>query len=1265
MRATKRRIAVLLAALLTVPTQPVWAVEPPQSVIESTMLQETTEEKVTETVTTSTSSDAFVDEEEAAYVDGELVDDVNKASSSNAETKKAEDEVIFNTGNCAYSVVSFEDFRDNEIGDAYFDSNGEYTINIPEENPFFPYEVQFTYEGETTEEWFMTPDDSVEIGGHKFNVSAYFDGTVVTQMSLEVAGDTVVAYPEKKEFTDGDGAMEMSMLPLEAKNIRVDMSEYAPIALSMVSIDSLFAGEREIEATDHIMWTYGWDDHYSIERQGAVVDLSYGTSSGTSTEWEMIVGDDDQLASSNVRYHVRITHENTSNWISPVVYKLDDSGNKNELNVLDYDYSDYYSYNYNVEERTARYMEIWLSSLDALSQDTISIGLSVDQDVFFRYPTLKVFEGEHTTAEEAEGSTEITDQILDTSVGYSMLVSDDKWVTFVAYNSDGQAVGCLPFYMNIYRRTMSSRVSGSLSVKKDDYFNRVTYSYTSKTPSDEDCRYEVHSLYAGYPADGQYYARLTYYDQNEYGESVNAKVTAAYVGQYASIKEAEEAGAANVKNALFGSGTDSGYLADYSQGVYFTTFVGEDGAEGQQRFCTNIQAIEGTTPLSSNVSAYFYGLRDENKQYVSCKAVGSNVDSYAEYNYLTILADPDTDLTKLAPTFSIDDKIRLYAEGSSTPEISGESFHDFSDGPVQYTASAEDGINSKNYWLQVVKATEAEGWLYINSLADEDAKTKVENGVTYSTREVMLDGYHDYYHDIFIANMGKEKLNTLSVDVSSDQVELDEYWTLKGKYDLEGALDEFGNYNGEPQNAAKIRLKAKKGAEAGSDITGTLTIKSGDLALVVLTLTGTVGDPTITTKDIPKAVKYVPYGTMIQNSNKYSSNKVSYSLRKGSLPNGMELKANGELYGVPTETGTFAFTVRLTNSKSGLPSSERTFTLEVIENTDANVDAATDQGYDLTQRIQNVTLTSAGDQLMVSQGVLDEFIDLYLDGVKLQKSIDYDAESGSTRITIRSQTLKSSNTVGTHTLGMEFRTKDTNTLKRAAQNYTVTRNGSSSGSGSSSGGSSSGGSSSSGSSGSSTSTTNSSSNMTRDSKKGYMNSQSGIITGEGTGYSHWTQDENGWKLIYADGTTAAGSMVEQADKTTVEHFQWEKVNALWYAFGADGYIKTGWIYDVQSGQWYFMSPENGMKTGWHTEPQDGCVYYLEPSNGQIVTGWRQIDGKWYYFNDELAAPTWIFDEETGKWQYNVKSKTKPFGARLSNGKTPDGYTVGEDGALIQ
>lgn len=164
------------------------------------------------------------------------------------------DEVCFNTGNHVWSVVNQEAFELG-AGDVSFEEDGNYTINIPEENPFFPYEVQFTYEDEVTNEWFMTPDDSVEIGGHTFYVSAHFDGTAVTRMSLNVAGDTVIVWPKEKEFTDdGDGELLTSLLPLRERYLRVDLSAYTPAELTMVSPSEIFTGENQLTDTDKIVW---------------------------------------------------------------------------------------------------------------------------------------------------------------------------------------------------------------------------------------------------------------------------------------------------------------------------------------------------------------------------------------------------------------------------------------------------------------------------------------------------------------------------------------------------------------------------------------------------------------------------------------------------------------------------------------------------------------------------------------------------------------------------------------------------------------------------------------------------------------------------------------------------------------------------------------------------------------------------------------------------------------------------------------------------
>lgn len=1015
MKSIKRGLAVLLAVLLMTPTLPA---------------------KV-----------------EAASVSG------GNASVSGNEVVSAStsaDEVLFNTGNWDFRIVN-SSVSDNIIGDDYFAEDGSYTINIPEANPFFPYEVQFTYNGEVTREWFMTPDDSVEIGGHTFYVSAFFDNTVMTQMTLDVAGQKVVVYPEAKEFTnDGGGAMALSLLPLEEKSLTVDLSAFTPVELTMVSVDSIFAGENAIADAGKVIWTYAYDDDYTISASGDKLNLSYNTCYGGNTgiyydgvyrdanRWEMIVGEADQLAADNTRYQVYVINQENQEWLIPTAYIQDAGGKRKSINLSNYYYSDYGKNGYA--------LSMQLAGSEIGPTETAYIGLSVNPNIYENFSNFKVYEGQFATAEEAMSGKDITSQLFCTDMtkpkaGYLLERYEDNWITMVTFDANNNVTGCLSFYL--YWNVSSSGISTYSMYKKvedasySDGYRKVYVSDTSSWDYQDGCTYRTITLYKNYPANDTYYQEFDYYKDNK---SSPESVTAAYVGQYSSIAEAVAAGATDIKVDLFameGCKTE-GYGTDYSQGVYFTIFIGEDGAENQEIFRFYYKTETGSTPanidtLGSGTSVWFYGLRDSEGNDVPAYQVDYDMDSYAEFNYLTMFVASDVDLSKIAPMFNTSDGVNLHAEGGNKPDVSGESYHDFTNGPVHYTASAEDGVGSKNYWLQVVKATEGSGQLYINSLAEETAETKIENGVIYSTREIMLDGYHNYVHDILVANVGTEAIANLSVELKSDVLELNNYWTLSGNYELSGlnTIDSNSSY-GELPNLAKVRMKAKEGTD-GTDISGTLTFKSGDRTLMVLTLTGIIGDPSITTKEIPEAVLFVPYGTMIQNNNKYDWNTVSYTWIDGVLPKGMTIKPNGEIYGVPTETGEFTFTVCLVNSSYEFNDDVKTFTLTVVENTDANVDAATDEGYNLSQKVQNFAPDSTESQTLVSQGEYAEFVDIYLDGIKLVPGTDYSSEAGSTRITILNQTLvqKGLADTATHTLGVEFRTQDTEMLKRAAQNFTI------------------------------------------------------------------------------------------------------------------------------------------------------------------------------------------------------------------------------------
>ncbi len=113
----------------------------------------------------------------------------------------------------------------------------------------------------------------------------------------------------------------------------------------------------------------------------------------------------------------------------------------------------------------------------------------------------------------------------------------------------------------------------------------------------------------------------------------------------------------------------------------------------------------------------------------------------------------------------------------------------------------------------------------------------------------------------------------------------------------------------------------------------------------------------------------------------------------------------------------------------------------------------------------------------------------------------------------------------------------------------------------------------------------------------------------------WHQDENGWWITKADGSYP--------------------VNCWYQAFWNDRQ------------DWYHFDMSGYMQTGWFTDT-DGRRYYLHPvsdgTQGHMYVGWKLIDGVWYYFQPVVGGP---------------------LGSLLTNGRTPDGYMVNENGARIE
>ncbi len=1188
-----------------------------------------------------------------------------------SDASKKKDNVFSITYNLGdKEVVVYED--EDEVN--HFNEDGSFVIEIPDDNPYFPYEVQFKNDDYTTEKWFMTPDDTVRFAGHDFTLSVD-DLANYSHFELEVGGESVPVYPEKKTFTNKNGLLRSAgwLLTSLARvvntrtyenggTINVDLTGYTPVELTRVKIAGYFTGE-DISGKK-IMWTreYDSDDVFTVSSPDDYFDLSQGTNS-----YKMVVGEDDQLKSGK-KYTVNFITDDSSGWLKLVGTELDEAGNI--LHELPQAYSWY-----SKSDRTLG-GSIATAGFGIENKDKIYAGFDIDDEV---YPNtnfeLKIFEGNISNESGISDAKDITELVKS---GKYYGIKDNKdgdiaaKVTLVS-EKEGEITGILP----IEFEADTSGISFSSKLYDSDG-NRIYGRYYSKI--DDGIRTYTYAVSGDHKPEDEY--KLCFIIRYN-GVEDNSKLTAAFLGKYDSISEANNANAVSITDFI----KRDGYSAKFNDGVIVSLFVGEDGDDQKKqvyKIVTIKEEEQSQEPvqiediLSGDVHVQFTGLVDEKGDTIPCYFTKEYGDSYGEFNFPTIIVDGEVDLKKVAPVFVLGDGVTLYAKGSKTPEQSGESYHDLSSGVLQYTSASEDGEYQCNYWLQVVKPTNDNG-LYINSLVDNDAKTERKNDTIYTTREVLLDSFHSYRHDIVLLNMGTEAIGGISAELESDTLELDDYWTLTGDSDLLGysykELRDFEeptkqqrDLDERPVNFANIRLTKKDGVKEGTDVDGKLTIKSGEDILAVITLTGIIGDPIIITDSIPDAVKYVPYGTMIQNSNKYSWNHPVYELEDGKLPEGMELKENGELYGVPKETGDFEFTVVMKNdSKRRMGrnfsdySSTHDYVLHVVENTDPNVEGATDESYELRPdteadlyggRVPDFTMTQYDETYtMVSNGAYDEFKYIFLDGEKLTPGDDYSSESGSTRITIKSQVLRK-NGEGTHTLGVEFRdskkldtsntsktrTSEEGTLKRSAQNYHINKNGSYRSNSSSSSGSSGG-------SGSSSTDVYGPDNTLQTVAAGYWEQ---LDNGSWIFKDYNGNPQTGWKYIYL---TGAGPR--------------------WFHFNDDGTMSTGWVYS-KTGKWYYMKPDGtsmgAMETGWVLDPDDNHWYYIDPKTGTLATGWRAISGFDYYFNEfsggEYGSSGWKYDETSKKWKYEF-STNWPLGAMLRGCVTPDGSTVDAEGKKIK
>lgn len=129
-------------------------------------------------------------------------------------------------------------------------TDSQYVIFL-QQNPFFPYEVQFTYQGESRSEWFEEYTDTVEIGGYTFYLS--FVGIPRYLRFRAGGGKEVLARPLEKSFDNSWNIMNDSLL-----NLVVDLSDRLWCELEDVEMEEIPGNpmvwvayhETTMEATD-------------------------------------------------------------------------------------------------------------------------------------------------------------------------------------------------------------------------------------------------------------------------------------------------------------------------------------------------------------------------------------------------------------------------------------------------------------------------------------------------------------------------------------------------------------------------------------------------------------------------------------------------------------------------------------------------------------------------------------------------------------------------------------------------------------------------------------------------------------------------------------------------------------------------------------------------------------------------------------------------------------------------------------------------------
>lgn len=887
-----------------------------------------------------------------------------------------------------------------------------------------------------------------------------------------------------------------SMMPLKEVKKTLDLTAYLPHELQEFPVSKLqeLLGMQETPAV-YVKRNYktdygdadfpGINDNYTAFGSSESIDL-YGNGLQEKIQLEVIGGTADQLNPNNVRYIVTVKMTPLKSLFVPQAY----THNREEIEILD----TYVAKRY---------------STDGTEWKTLYLGTTSDLQSFFGargdgsgvYPYYlglvlnRVYENVNVKAIRERDNFDVTSALfnqpnMSVSGGLERYVYEKDIITFTLWREGESQESAVSLGINLSWSKGYIWIPWVTQADADGVRTDVRYTNSAVYNSEKDYDEDTIMLERGFPADANYYInmRLSVPGGNTSWEDNGLPyVRKAVVGYYSSEAEIPSS-ATDIKEQLFSDAYNEGggYAANFSKGVIFTVV---DNRGELYHYALTVIAYDEAIAREWGVgrSTYFSingavksGGNEYEDRYASY-AMPDTADSYYANGYQTVfLMDKSVDSetgrrsyvpvadSKIWPLFYTDDGATAYAsvDGSSAvKQVSGVTEIPFTSGKaIPYSVTAKDGEHVGNYWVTFL-TQQAGPKLFVNATNNEAHYATVD-GQKMPQREVFLNREYNHHHDVFFANIGDRDIEGLYVRLENAQnVKLDDYWTVGNTKTLSAfttteSLDPDGNpvSNGDLANFAKVRLVPENdglGLISGTLVIGYTGSGTTPVEEVRINLTGIAGDPKITTVNVVDGVKFVPYSSVIQTNSLHGG--MAFSLTDGALPDGLTLKSNGEIYGIPTKTGEFEFTVKAVYNKNEKASCTQTYHLTIQDNTDENVLAVNEssQGYKLLDAVdKNLSIADipAAGVLFRSEGTFGDFVAFFLDGKKLVKGTDYDADEGSTRITIRAQTFKNAGN-GTHTIAAEFRAggQADGEMKKTAQNVTVTGSSNSGGGGSSGG----------------------------------------------------------------------------------------------------------------------------------------------------------------------------------------------------------------------